>query len=94
MHTSQLLGNYFLIQIVCYIFTATWVGGGYINGTAESVYSEGTGLVWVQAPFGYFYLYIISSLIQFSGWFTEKRLCFTNVYHKKCEIQTTIFCKV
>lgn len=31
--------------------TATWVGGGYINGTAEVIYT--TGLVWCQAPFGY-----------------------------------------
>uniref|UniRef100_A0A2P2I691 High-affinity choline transporter 1-like n=3 Tax=Hirondellea gigas TaxID=1518452 RepID=A0A2P2I691_9CRUS len=31
--------------------TATWVGGGYINGTAEKVYD--VGLVWCQAPFGY-----------------------------------------
>ncbi|ERL86261.1 hypothetical protein D910_06307 [Dendroctonus ponderosae] len=30
---------------------ATWVGGGYINGTAEAVYTS--GLVWCQAPFGY-----------------------------------------
>jgi len=35
----------------CFTMTATWVGGGYINGTAESVYSS--GLVWVQAPWGY-----------------------------------------
>lgn len=33
------------------IFSATWVGGGYINGTAEAVYTS--GLVWCQAPFGY-----------------------------------------
>lgn len=31
--------------------TATWVGGGYINGTAEAIYTS--GLVWCQAPFGY-----------------------------------------
>lgn len=31
--------------------TATWVGGGYINGTAEVIYTS--GLVWCQAPFGY-----------------------------------------
>ena len=31
--------------------SATWVGGGYINGTAESVYND--GLVWAQAPWGY-----------------------------------------
>jgi len=34
-----------------FTMTATWVGGGYINGTAEVVYSY--GLVWCQAPFGY-----------------------------------------
>lgn len=37
--------------------TATWVGGGYINGTAEAVYNakfgDGSGLVWVQAPVGF-----------------------------------------
>ena len=33
------------------ILLATWVGGGYINGTAESVYTQ--GLVWAQAPWGY-----------------------------------------
>ena len=31
--------------------TATWVGGGYINATAEKVFSK--GLIWCQAPFGY-----------------------------------------
>lgn len=31
--------------------SATWVGGGYINGTAEAIYTS--GLVWCQAPFGY-----------------------------------------
>jgi len=31
--------------------TATWVGGGYINGSAEKVYD--VGLIWCQAPFGY-----------------------------------------
>lgn len=30
---------------------ATWVGGGFINGSAEVVYSS--GLVWCQAPVGY-----------------------------------------
>eukprot|EP00094_Tigriopus_californicus_P002563 TCALIF_02476-PA protein Name:"Similar to SLC5A7 High affinity choline transporter 1 (Homo sapiens)" AED:0.13 eAED:0.13 QI:0/0.8/0.72/0.90/0.7/0.81/11/202/566 len=30
---------------------ATWVGGGFINGSAEVAYSS--GLVWVQAPFGF-----------------------------------------
>ena len=34
-----------------FLFQATWVGGGFINGTAEIIYS--TGLVWCQAPIGY-----------------------------------------
>ena len=34
-----------------FTMSATWVGGGYINGTAEAVY--GSGLVWAQAPWGY-----------------------------------------
>ncbi|XP_034048358.1 high-affinity choline transporter 1-like [Thalassophryne amazonica] len=36
-----------------FTMTATWVGGGYINGTAENVYRPGYGLAWAQAPFGY-----------------------------------------
>ncbi|XP_026001673.1 high-affinity choline transporter 1-like [Astatotilapia calliptera] len=36
-----------------FTMTATWVGGGYINGTAEYVYLPGFGLAWAQAPFGY-----------------------------------------
>ncbi|KAH6934386.1 hypothetical protein HPB50_024027 [Hyalomma asiaticum] len=31
--------------------TATWVGGGYLNGTAEAVYSS--GIVYCFAPIGY-----------------------------------------
>ncbi|XP_023683353.2 high affinity choline transporter 1-like [Paramormyrops kingsleyae] len=36
-----------------FTMTATWVGGGYINGTAENVYLPDSGLAWAQAPFGY-----------------------------------------
>jgi len=34
-----------------FTMTATWVGGGYINGTSEVVYVD--GLLWTQAPIGY-----------------------------------------
>ncbi|NWH71321.1 SC5A7 protein, partial [Piaya cayana] len=33
--------------------TATWVGGAYINGTAEIIYLPSKGLLWVQAPVGF-----------------------------------------
>lgn len=41
--------------------TATWVGGGYINGTAESVFTQ--GFLWTQAPWGYGLSLIIGGLI-------------------------------
>jgi hypothetical protein len=41
-----------LINCFCYSFTAaTWVGGGFINGTSEYIVKD--GFVWCQAPFGY-----------------------------------------
>jgi high affinity choline transporter 7 len=41
--------------------TATWVGGGFINGTAESVSSS--GLAWAQAPWGYALSLLVGGLI-------------------------------
>ena len=34
-----------------YFVSATWVGGAYINGTAEVLFT--TGLVWCQVPIVY-----------------------------------------
>lgn len=42
--------------------TATWVGGGYINGTAEAVYNPNQGIVWAQAPWGYALSMVIGGL--------------------------------
>ena len=44
------------LLIGAFTMTATWVGGGYINGTAEVVFDVGSemgGLLWAQAPWGY-----------------------------------------
>lgn len=46
-----------------FTMTATWVGGGYINGTAESIYT--TGLIWCQAPFGYALSLVFGNFITF-----------------------------
>jgi high affinity choline transporter 7 len=43
-------GNLSLVVGLC-AMTASWVGGGYILGTTEMIYSS--GLVWTQAPWGY-----------------------------------------
>merc|ERR1719370_1020588 len=39
---------------------ATWVGGGFINGSAQETYKDGGGLIWTQAPFGYAMSLLIS----------------------------------
>ncbi|XP_003218811.1 high affinity choline transporter 1 isoform X1 [Anolis carolinensis] len=45
-----------------FTMTATWVGGGYINGTAEAVYVPGFGLAWAQAPIGYSLSLVVGGL--------------------------------
>lgn len=52
-HSVIFMFNFFFYSFTSLPFklTATWVGGGYINGTAEAIYTS--GLVWCQAPFGY-----------------------------------------
>ncbi len=47
----MLAGRNIGVFVGIFTMTATWVGGGYINGTAEIVFND--GLVWCQAPFGY-----------------------------------------
>jgi len=48
------------LWIGVFTMSATWVGGGYINGTAEATYSG--GLVWVQAPWGYALSLVVGGL--------------------------------
>lgn len=50
------------LWIGAFTMTATWVGGGYINGTAEAVYDPAGGLVWAQAPWGYALSLIVGGL--------------------------------
>lgn len=47
----MLAGRNLPVWIAVFTMSATWVGGGFINGTAE--YTATSGLVWVQAPWGY-----------------------------------------
>ena len=42
-------------------FAATWVGGGYINGTAESVFLN--GIISAQAPIGYGISLLLGNLL-------------------------------
>ncbi|XP_071946763.1 high-affinity choline transporter 1-like isoform X2 [Antedon mediterranea] len=51
MEDVMLAGRNIGLFVGIFTMTATWVGGGFINGTAEAVHSN--GLVWAQAPWGY-----------------------------------------
>lgn len=55
-----LAGRRLPLWIAMFTMAATWIGGGYINGTAEAAASS--GLVWVQAPWGYGLSLIIGGL--------------------------------
>eukprot|EP00112_Aurelia_sp_Birch-Aquarium-sp1_P006717 Seg1735.3 transcript_id=Seg1735.3/GoldUCD/mRNA.D3Y31 product="High-affinity choline transporter 1" protein_id=Seg1735.3/GoldUCD/D3Y31 len=47
----MLAGRNIGLFVGCFTMTATWVGGGYINGTSEAVYKF--GLTWAQSSWGY-----------------------------------------
>ncbi len=55
-----LAGRALPIWVGVLTMSATWVGGGYINGSAEAAYSS--GLVWVQAPWGYSLSMVVGGL--------------------------------
>ncbi|EJW78254.1 hypothetical protein WUBG_10837, partial [Wuchereria bancrofti] len=48
-------------ELLLISFTATWVGGAYINGTAEALYNG--GLLGCQAPFGYALSLVIGGIL-------------------------------
>jgi len=49
--TVMLAGRNIGLLVGVMTMGATWVGGGFINGSAEETYKA--GLVWTQAPVGY-----------------------------------------
>lgn len=55
-----LAGRKIPLFVAVFTMSATWVGGGYINGSAE--YTMSDGLVWVQAPWGYSMSLIIGGI--------------------------------
>lgn len=56
----MLAGRNLPVWIAIFTMSATWVGGGFINGTAEATATS--GLVWVQAPWGYALSLVIGGL--------------------------------
>jgi len=56
-----LAGRAMPLWMAAMTMAATWVGGGYVNGSAEAAYSSGT--VWVQAPWGYALSLVVGGLL-------------------------------
>ncbi len=56
----MLAGRSLPLFVAVFTMSATWVGGGYINGTAE--FTVSAGLAWVQAPWGYALSLIVGGL--------------------------------
>jgi high affinity choline transporter 7 len=73
-------GSKYYFYSVSFILTATWVGGGYINGAAEIVYASGSGFAWCQAPFGFSVSLIMGKLPHK----IQKNAVTTSRGHKRC----------
>lgn len=61
-----LAGRSMPLWVAIFTMSATWIGGGYINGSAEYTAAAGSGLVWVQAPWGYALSLMLGGII-FAG---------------------------
>ncbi|KAJ8410877.1 hypothetical protein AAFF_G00188340 [Aldrovandia affinis] len=64
-HKSEIAmvgGRNLNIWVSIFTTTATWVGGGYILGSAEVIYIPNKGLIWATAPIGYTLNFIIGGL--------------------------------
>lgn len=59
----MLAGRNIPLWVAIFTMSATWVGGGFINGTAEYTANPDYGLMWVQAPWGYALSLIIGGLL-------------------------------
>lgn len=57
--------HWFLFHI-CFLL-ATWVGGGYIMGTAEAVYSPAQGLVWAFGPLAYTLNFLLGEYLKWES---------------------------
>ncbi|KAL1480928.1 hypothetical protein MTO96_050629 [Rhipicephalus appendiculatus] len=61
----MLAGRNIGLFVGVFTMTATSGGGGYINGTAEVVYTS--GVAWCQAPFGYALSLLVGEFSPASG---------------------------
>ncbi|XP_056140109.1 high affinity choline transporter 1-like [Lampris incognitus] len=55
-------GRNISLLVGIFTMTATWVGGGYIMGTAEAVYSPSQGLIWATGPLAYVITFFLGGM--------------------------------
>ncbi|XP_033984812.1 high-affinity choline transporter 1-like [Trematomus bernacchii] len=55
-------GRSISLPVGIFTMTATWVGGGFIMGLAEAVYSPKMGLIWALMPLQYSVSFIIGGI--------------------------------
>ncbi|KAM4572939.1 high-affinity choline transporter 1-like [Odontesthes bonariensis] len=55
-------GRNISVLVGIFTMTATWVGGGYVMGTAEAVYSPTQGLIWAMGPPAYALNFLLGGL--------------------------------
>lgn len=58
----MLAGRNMPLVLAIFTMAATWIDGGYINGSAEYAANKAYGLIWVQAPWGYAFSLVIGGL--------------------------------
>lgn len=58
-----LAGRSIPLWMAIFTMTATWVGGGYLAGTAEAVFNPDKGQGWAQAGWGYALSLVFGGLI-------------------------------
>ncbi|KAM9753489.1 high-affinity choline transporter 1-like isoform 1-T2 [Menidia menidia] len=59
---SMVGGRNISVLVGIFTMTATWVGGGYVMGTAEAVYSPTQGLIWAMGPPAYALNFLLGGL--------------------------------
>ncbi|XP_029902368.1 high-affinity choline transporter 1-like [Myripristis murdjan] len=71
------------IWVSIFTMTATWVGGGYILGSAEVIYNPTRGLAWATGPPAFFLNLIIGALFFVKKVRVKKYVTITDLFQEK-----------
>ncbi|ESO00945.1 hypothetical protein HELRODRAFT_82550 [Helobdella robusta] len=74
---------YVCMYVCVCVCMSTWVGGAYINGTAEAIFASDLGLAWCQAPFGYALSLVLGGLFFANKMRTEGYVTMLDPFQQK-----------